>query len=270
MSSSIRPATSTSVKGSKAPPSPLICSCEAQTLTSGLSSTPRPRKNTTTTISGSISHKKTLPMDGVLSSKNIQIGTPRAMGTLLTCRSPALLHHLTSMPGNYRFSMKNPASPKFPIMRESDCEDHKDSLSESTDSSDIDHSSNELKAQLVLNATQAQRNVCLAEKMLADCILKENAALRKLYKFKATEAKRKLEDTDIDIGFVHHSVRKSGITLYEDSKPRKCRCESASQVDDNLTRPEGDLTWTLAGSASTTPSATFESEAATLDSESVY
>ncbi|KAG1852598.1 hypothetical protein C8R48DRAFT_777418 [Suillus tomentosus] len=121
--------------------------------------------------------------------------------------------------------MKNPASPKVPIMRESDCKNHEDSLSESTDSSDP------LKAQLVLNATRAQRDVRLAEKTLADCILKENAAPGKLYKFEATEAERKLEDTNIDIGFVRHSVRKSGITLYEDStKPRKHRRESASQL----------------------------------------
>ncbi|KAG1745142.1 hypothetical protein EDD22DRAFT_958542 [Suillus occidentalis] len=112
--------------------------------------------------------------------------------------------------------------------------DDEDRLSESIDSS------NELKAQLILNATQAQQDGRLAEKTLADCILKENTALGKLYKFKATEAERKLEDTDIDIGFVHHSVQKSGITLYEDSKPRKHCHESATQVDGNVLRPEED------------------------------
>ncbi|KAG1761824.1 hypothetical protein EV702DRAFT_1201092 [Suillus placidus] len=124
--------------------------------------------------------------------------------------------------------VKNPPSPKLSIMMESDCEDHEDSLSDSTDSSNIDHTSNELKAQLVLNATRAQRDVHLAEKTLADSILKQNTVLGKLYEFEVTEAERKLEDADIDISFVCHSVRKSGITLYEDSNPRKCRRESAS------------------------------------------
>ncbi|KAG1867361.1 hypothetical protein F4604DRAFT_1927664 [Suillus subluteus] len=184
MSSSIRRATSASFKDGEAPPSPRIYSHEAQTLTSGLSSTPGPMKNTTSKISGSLPRKKTLSTQGDLNSKNIQIGTPRAMGAL--------------------FSVKNTAAPKFSITIDSDCKDckdHKDSLSESTDSSNIDRSSEELKAQLVLNATRAQRDVCLMEKTLADCILKENAALGKLYKFEATEAERKLEDADIDIGF---------------------------------------------------------------------
>ncbi|KAG2740422.1 hypothetical protein P692DRAFT_20880922 [Suillus brevipes Sb2] len=220
MSSSMRPAISTSVKGSEAPASPQICSHEAQTLTSGLSSTPGPTKCTTSTVPESISRKKVPPIQGALNSKNTQIGTPRAMGALRHCRSPALLHHLTGTPSityHTRFSIpvKNPPSPKFSTRTEPDNEDDEDSLSESTDSSD------ELKAQLVLNATRAERDVCLVEKTLADCILKENTALGKLYKFEATEAERKLEDANIDIGFVCHSVRKCGITLYEDSKPRK-------------------------------------------------
>ncbi|KAG0698408.1 hypothetical protein DFH29DRAFT_878018 [Suillus ampliporus] len=269
MSSNIQPVTSTSVKGSGAPLSPPICSHEAQTLTSGLSSTPRPTKRTPT-ISESVSHKKIPPVQGVSNSnlKNIQIGTPRAMGALRTYRSPALLHHLIGTPSitHYRISVKNSPSPKLPITTESDCEDceeHEDSLSESTDSSDIDRTSNELKAQLVLNATRAQRDVRLAEKTLADCILKENTALRKLYEFEATEAERKLEDADIDIGFVCHSVRKSGIALYEDTNPRKRRRESASQVDGNVLRLEGDLT----RAPGATPSVTFKSEAVALDSE---
>ncbi|KAG1868660.1 hypothetical protein F4604DRAFT_1927207 [Suillus subluteus] len=73
--------------------------------------------------------------------------------------------------------------------------------------------------QIYSHEVQTLRDVRLAEKTLADCILKENAALGKLYKFEATEGERKLEDADIDIGFVRHSVQKSGITLYEDSKP---------------------------------------------------
>jgi hypothetical protein len=127
------------------------------------------------------------------------------------------------------------------------------------------------------------------EKTLADCILRENAALGKLYKFEATEAKKKLEDTNIDIGFVCHSIQKSSITLYEDTNPRKCHRESASQVDGNVLRPEGDLTqapgtrtqflfisplpltqFFLLLLAGATPSVTFECEAAALDLESVY
>lgn len=154
MSSSIRPVTSTSVHGSGAPLSSPICSPESRTLVShggnrreisasilacsqtpGLSSTPKPTK-CTPTISESVSHKNSLPVQGVSNSnlKNSQIGTPRAMGALRSYRSPALLHHLTGTPSitHYRISLKNSPSPKLPITTESDCEEHEDSLSVSS------------------------------------------------------------------------------------------------------------------------------------------
>ncbi|KAG2132154.1 uncharacterized protein EDB93DRAFT_1107984 [Suillus bovinus] len=112
-------------------------------------------------------------------------------------------------------------SPIFPTKTESDsnCED---SDNESTTHPIDTRSSDKFKAQLVLNATRAQRNVCLAEKTLADCVVQQNIVLGRLYQFEATEAGRKLEDADINIGYVRHSVRKIGITLLEDfptSKP---------------------------------------------------
>lgn len=96
--------------------------------------------------------------------------------------------------------------------------------------------------------TRAQRDVRLAEKTLADCVLKQNVALGKLYRFEASEAERNLEDADIDIGYVRHSVRKSGIILSKDfttSKPRKRRRKSASQVDGDALSLEVDLTQPL-------------------------
>ncbi|KAG1863703.1 hypothetical protein F4604DRAFT_1683576 [Suillus subluteus] len=139
------------------------------------------------------------------------IGTPRAIGALQTHRSPVLLHHLmTPSIMNYGFSANTvPASTKVSITVESDCGDIDD---EDSNSSDIG-CNEEFKAQLVLNAMQAQRDIHLAEKKLADCILKENAALGVLYEFKATEAERNLEDADMDIGYVHHSLLRHLLTL---------------------------------------------------------
>ncbi|KAG1770790.1 hypothetical protein EV702DRAFT_1202261 [Suillus placidus] len=156
------------------------------------------------------------------------IRTPRAIAALQTIRSPALLHHLTPGIATSRFSATM-ASAKVStqMTMELGCEDSDD---ESTNSNDISHNE-ELKAQLVLNITQAQRDICLAEKKLADCIPKENTALGVLYQFEATEAERMLEDANMDIGYVCHSLRKSSITLYEDSgsdKPLKRCCSSAS------------------------------------------
>jgi len=83
-----------------------------------------------------------------------------------------------------------------------------------------------------LDASRAQRDVCLAEKKLADSIIKENDALGRLYKFQAGEAQKQLVDANVSIGYIRHSIRKSGVTLWENSKPRKCRRTSDSQVHD--------------------------------------
>jgi hypothetical protein len=92
---------------------------------------------------------------------------------------------------------------------------------ESTTSSDADRI--EDKAQLILDATRAQRDVCLAEKRLADCILKANTALGMLYKFEMLEAEKKLWEANVHIGYVRHSAHQSGVTLYEGCKPQKRR-----------------------------------------------
>ncbi|KAG2338195.1 hypothetical protein BDR05DRAFT_952098 [Suillus weaverae] len=115
------------------------------------------------------------------------IRTPRAIGALRTIRSPALLHHLTPGIMTSRFSVTTASAKVLTRMTmELACED---SDGESTNSNDISHYE-ELKAQLVLNMTQAQWDVHLAEKKLADCILKENTALGVLYQFEATEAEK--------------------------------------------------------------------------------
>ncbi|KAG2028609.1 hypothetical protein BDR03DRAFT_1019582 [Suillus americanus] len=149
-------------------------------------------------------------------------------------------------------------SPVFSVKTESDsnCED---SDNESTHTIDTQaRSSEEHKAQLVLNATRAQQDVCFAEKTLTDCVVQQNRALGLLYQFEATEAGRKLEDAHIDIGYVRHSVRKIGITLLEDStssKPRKRRRKSTSQVDGDTLSPEVDLALPLPGPLADTGSA---------------
>ncbi|KAG1790412.1 uncharacterized protein HD556DRAFT_1446141 [Suillus plorans] len=199
-------------------------------------------------------------MQGVLHSNLKHIGMPRAIGALRN-RSPALLRHLTT-PNVARstlgLNLNKVPSPVFSVKTESDsnCED---SDNESTHTIDTQaRSSEEHKAQLVLNATRAQRDVCFAEKTLADCVVQQNRALGLLYQFEATEAGRKLEDAHIDIGYVRHSVHKIGITLLEDftsSKPRKRRRKSTSQVDGDTLSPEVDLALPLPGPLADTGSA---------------
>ncbi|KAG1794234.1 uncharacterized protein HD556DRAFT_1308283 [Suillus plorans] len=158
------------------------------------------------------------------------IGTPRAIGALRNQRSPALLHHLatpniahSTTRGGLNIMMNRVPSPAFPIKTEPNS-DYRESDNESANSNDTPgRTSEEFKAQLVLNATRAQRDVCLAEKTLADCVLKQNVALGKLYKFEATEAER------------------NGITLLEDKPSQKRRRKSISQDNGDAFSLEVDL-----------------------------
>ena len=92
-----------------------------------------------------------------------------------------------------------------------------DTAQESTDSTE------EARARLVLDASRAQRDVRLAEKKLADSIIKENDAFGRLYRFQTEKAQKQLVDANFGIGYIHHSIRKSGVTLSDISKPRKRR-----------------------------------------------
>ncbi|KAG2111026.1 hypothetical protein DEU56DRAFT_762264 [Suillus clintonianus] len=169
-------------------------------------------------------------MQGVLHSNLKHIGTPRAIGALRN-RSPALLRHLTT-PNVARSTLGLNAnkvpSPVFSVKTESDsnCED---SDNESTHTIDTQaRSSEEHKAQLGLNATRAQRDVCFAEKTLADCVVQQNRALGLLYQFEATEAGRKLEDAHIDIGYVPATAQRTSDSDVD------ARCSAHGGVDNRV------------------------------------
>ncbi|KAG2747863.1 hypothetical protein P692DRAFT_20875189 [Suillus brevipes Sb2] len=128
------------------------------------------------TLSSSISqtqHMSIIPpitttahgMQGIVHNLK-KIGTPRAIGALRN-RSPAVLRHLTTpsvVHSTSRLNVNKVPSPIFPVTT-------------------VPHSKtaiiDEFKAQLVLNVTRAQRDVRLADKTLADCVLKQNVALVK-------------------------------------------------------------------------------------------
>ncbi|KAG1737756.1 hypothetical protein EDB19DRAFT_1909532 [Suillus lakei] len=131
-----------------------------------------------------------------------------------------------------------------------DCDDSNTSTTgdESTDSAEL----GEARAILVLDASRAQRDVRLAEKKLADSIIKENDVLGRLYRFQAGEAQKQLVNANIGIGYICHSIRKSGIALLEESKPRKCRCTSetnpAMMPDPPMLEPEPTYNYDLEAS----------------------
>ncbi|KAG1720574.1 uncharacterized protein EDB91DRAFT_1256913 [Suillus paluster] len=182
--------------------------------------------------------KHTIPQTPVihpLTGKSVQCTrsteTPRAIGALskyIPSKDGGLMQHLNSP--NISESHHSIAAHLSALQPNKDCDDSDASTTgdESTDSTEL----REARAILVLDASRAQRDVCLAEKRLADSIIKENDALGRLYRFQAGEAQKQLVNANIGIGYIRHSIRKSGIALLEESKPRKRRRTSESQTND--------------------------------------
>ncbi|KAG2748095.1 hypothetical protein P692DRAFT_20875007 [Suillus brevipes Sb2] len=160
-----------------------------------------------------------LPIGKSVQCIPMSTGTPRAIGALpkyIPTKAGGLMQHLiTPNISESRHSLVAHVSA-FQSHKDNDDSDTSTTGDESTDST------KEARARLVLDASRAQRDVRLAEKKLADSIIAENDALGRLYRFQAEEAQKQLVDTNFSIGYIHHSIRKSGVTL-SDSHPRKRR-----------------------------------------------
>ncbi|KAG0704059.1 hypothetical protein DFH29DRAFT_997945 [Suillus ampliporus] len=123
-------------------------------------------------------------------------GTPRAIGALpkyIPSKAGGLMQHLITP--NISESRHSIAAHVSAFQPNKDCDD---SDTSTTGDESID-STEEARARLVLDASRAQRDVRLAEKKLADSIIKENDALGRLYRFQAGEAQKQLVDANVDV-----------------------------------------------------------------------
>lgn len=84
--------------------------------------------------------------------------------------------------------------------------------------------------QLVLVAARAQRNVCLLEHKLTSARVEESEALGNLYRFRMQEAQCRLEDANIDVGFIRHDIFKNGVPLHNGHKRRR----TSSSLHDSI------------------------------------
>ncbi|KAG2114666.1 uncharacterized protein F5147DRAFT_649830 [Suillus discolor] len=147
-----------------------------------------------------------LPVGKAVQSISRSTRTPRAIGALPKHIPPkvgGLMQHLI-IP-NISESCHSIAAYMSAFQPSKDCDDSDTNTTgdESTDSTE------EARARLVLEASRAQRDVRLAEKRLADSIIKENDALGRLYKFQAGEVQKQLLDANVSIGYTRHSICKS-------------------------------------------------------------
>ncbi|KAI6013391.1 hypothetical protein PISMIDRAFT_9504 [Pisolithus microcarpus 441] len=86
------------------------------------------------------------------------------------------------------------------------------------------------EAKLVLEVARAQRKICHVEQQLSTARLEDIDALGNLYQFRAELAERKLQYADFNLGHVHHSIRKNGVSLCDLPSTRKCHQMSNNRV----------------------------------------
>ncbi|KAG1892936.1 uncharacterized protein F5891DRAFT_986316 [Suillus fuscotomentosus] len=105
-------------------------------------------------------------------------GTPRAIGALpkyIPSKAGGLMQHLITPNISESCHSLVAHVSAFQTNKDYDDSDTSTTGDKSTDSTE------EARARLVLDASRAQRDVCLAAKKLADSIIKENEALGRLY-----------------------------------------------------------------------------------------
>ncbi|KAG1890444.1 uncharacterized protein F5891DRAFT_1198197 [Suillus fuscotomentosus] len=86
------------------------------------------------------------------------------------------------------------------------------------------HEPTNTEASLVLDLARAKRDVFLAQKELADCVIRENEVFASLLRVRAAAAEKMIDQTDI--GLVLQSLREPPAT-------RPALCHPARQQHDN-------------------------------------
>lgn len=86
---------------------------------------------------------------------------------------------------------------------------------DSAESSLFDQPAEEEDSDLALEAAQAKRKVCQAQKHLADCLLEQYQILIHISRRRAEAANQRLLLADLNVGRMHSERRrKSGITMF--------------------------------------------------------
>ncbi|KAI6022463.1 hypothetical protein BKA83DRAFT_4515146 [Pisolithus microcarpus] len=90
---------------------------------------------------------------------------------------------------------------------------------------------NQQEAYLLLDIARAQATVRRLERQLVHAKLDENIALGNLYKCRAQESERRLENAEAELGCICNSIRMSGGKLCDDSARKHRRHVSGSSSD---------------------------------------
>jgi hypothetical protein len=66
---------------------------------------------------------------------------------------------------------------------------------------------------LILDLACARANIRCPELYLSDCILYEHDILGHLHQVRVEEVYKRLDDAELEVGSIHHFMRKSGLPL---------------------------------------------------------
>ncbi|KAI6043834.1 hypothetical protein EDC04DRAFT_2890534 [Pisolithus marmoratus] len=90
---------------------------------------------------------------------------------------------------------------------------------------------NQEEAFLLLEVVRVQATVCHLKQQLMDAKIDENVALGSLYKCRAWESERRLENAEAELGCIHNSTWMSGGKLCDNSAHKHPRCTSGSSIN---------------------------------------
>ncbi|KAI6017380.1 hypothetical protein BKA83DRAFT_4128499 [Pisolithus microcarpus] len=159
-------------------------------------------------------------------------GTPSAVGALCVRRSMVNLPFAGTPLRNAWFGptpgrMHDPTAQVRAVLgkRQKTEPDFSDSVDEDREEF------NQQEAYLLLDIARAQATVRRLERQLVHAKLDENIALGNLYKCRAQESERRLENAEAELGCIRNSIRMSGGKLCDDSARKRRRRVSGSSSD---------------------------------------
>ncbi|KAI6007094.1 hypothetical protein EDD15DRAFT_2358185 [Pisolithus albus] len=162
-------------------------------------------------------------------------GTPSAVGALCIWRSMVNLPFAGTPLRNAWFGpmpgrMHDPTAQVRAVLgkRQKTEPDFSDSVDEDREEF------NQQEAYLLLDIARAQATVRRLERQLVHAKLDENIALGNLYKCRAQESERRLENAEAELGCIRNSIRTSGGKLCDDSARKRRRRVSGSSSDASI------------------------------------
>ncbi|KAF8419508.1 hypothetical protein L210DRAFT_3510735 [Boletus edulis BED1] len=206
-----QPRRSDSFDGDEKGEVPRATILQQQLSTATIPGTPGADSPNSTSLGTTMSVPRSLVhQDSVLSSSNLERGTPLAIGAFKVQKLSSHTSHVAT-PLRAASKLSVSFTPSSPLMS-SQRRDYMEARENVTSSDGKDDSERE-EAHLLLSVARAQRQLRQLEQDVIHAQLTENIALGELYQFRADQAQKNLDTTEYDLGCLRNTIRKNGIVL---------------------------------------------------------